>query len=210
LLQQEYFDETQVLIADGAAMFYDNLDATKLFSHHPQMPQLFSRSTDDRWLSVNTLPEITQKTTVPLSYSAATQGPATLTIHEITGQLAKVQVYLHDQLLDTIVNLSQTLHYPFNASSGVHHDRFLLSFASSDTLLNSTLHAYAHKNILVVHSLLPKATLMVYTPEGKQVLNLTLGPGTHQIPTSLAQGVYLVKLFGTDTALTKKLFLARE
>jgi len=208
ILQQAFYDEAQILIADGASLSYDFLDATKLFSYHPEVPQIFSRSKDDRWLSVNTLPEIPLQTVIPLSYTAAVQGAATIAIHEITGKLATAQIYLHDHLLDSLVNLSQTLFYGFMASPGEHHDRFSLRFGTLQIPGKALLDAYSFNNNLVIQTTLPKTTLRVYAPEGKQVFQITLGPGIHTIPTTFTQGVYIVLLNAPEETLSKKLFFS--
>lgn len=208
ILQGQYFDEAQFLIADGSSMDYDFLDATKLFSYHPDVPQLFSRSIEERWLSINTFPEIPLKTSIPLSITASKTGVTTLAIHEITGTFSTAQVYLHDHLLDSVVLLSQDRVYAFDAAPGIYHDRFSISFGNINISDEALFEAYTYLNMLMINNIAPKADLRVFSIDGKQVLNHQLGPGSYAITTNLAQGVYIVRLMANEETLSKKVFIS--
>lgn len=205
--QQAFYDETHLIVAPGTSMGYDFYDATKLFSYNPQAPQIFSRSSDDRWLNVNAIPEVPLLTGIPLSFSTAAAGSTEIALSDLTGQMAKVQVYLYDLLMDSVVNLTTKLRYLFESTPGEHPDRFLLRFVMPDTLAVNGLNAYAFDNTLVVHSLFPSTQLSVFTLHGQQVLQMTMEPGTHHLPTGLSKGVYLVKLHSSEATFNRKLFL---
>lgn len=206
--QNGLFDEAQLIVTSDASTDYDFFDATKLFSYNPETPQLFFRLANERWLSVNALPGIPNQKTIPLSYTASDHEFTVISIEDLTGSLAKTHIYLHDRLLDTIVHLSQTKAYGFDATPGEHHDRFELLFVIPALTGESYVEAYTFENKLVVQNLLPKATLGVFTTDGKQLIEMTLEPGIHQIPTSLTKGIYVVLITAPEETYSAKLFFS--
>jgi len=207
----EYYDETKILINEASSIEHDFYDATKLYSFNPQVPQLCSQITSGRGLVINSIPAISETTTIPLSIKVQGNSIMSISMTEIAGVFEGQTIYLHDLLTNTITKLSETLTYNFIANSNDNSDRFLLKFGAvgiTELPGNRLLNAYMNGNLLYIHN--PDAVVAqveVYNIVGQPILSKEIGQGLQSIPLNVAPGTYLV-MMRTDMAIaTRKIFI---
>lgn len=211
LSSDTFFDETTILLNETAVPEHDFFDATKYFSFDPQVPQLYSLSTDGRKLAINSMDAVSESTVIPLSIKV--QGSSIMTI-KLAGTGATFQgqeIVLHDVLTNTLHKLSEEPNYSFMANPNDNPDRFLLKFGTvgiAEALPNKVLTAYLQHNLLyILNPDAPKASVELYNIHGQLILRREIGQGLQSIPVDVATGKYLVRMRTTQAIAMRKLFI---
>ncbi|MCS6933766.1 MAG: PKD domain-containing protein [Chitinophagales bacterium] len=113
-----------VFTADATAGYDPRYDATKM-AGAPGRPTLFSYSAVDHWLSINTLPELSQQVSVPIGLRPEQNTTMTLSVAGLSSFDPTVYVYLEDKLTGVYHNLRNGP-YQFTTSVTDNYYRFVL------------------------------------------------------------------------------------
>lgn len=153
---------------------------------------------------------------VPLHLRITDDGPANMLLTR-TENLGNNQVYLYDDLLNVMHNLTVDTAYACNLTVADAYDRFYLYFNSTITgeeELYSNIHSYVWDNTLFVTTSLSNHSnlqVAVYDMLGKEVYsknNITLGSGQNAIKLEgLSAGTYVLKISGSGLNHTKKIII---
>jgi len=199
----EYTDQYIVRFIEGSTDNFDlNLDAVKLYSRDPLVPQICSTSGKST-LAVNSLPAVTDELEVDLQFRCATPGYYTLSLHELTNLDPSVSLYLKDEIDQNVINLSKCVTYGFSHEPNNMRSRFKILFNPSYDVINnitpeSAFSAFANRNIISIIKKTQnevKGKIIVYNMYGQQEL---IRPLSNDIRTDfyvdLTTGYYIVSI----------------
>ena len=121
-------DATFIRFRQQAVNTYNGFDDASKLKGFSGAPQLYTHSTDNRELSINTLATSQETVIVPLSFELDASGEAVMSFEYLETFEPEVDVYLEDLLTDQMINIRETGHYTF--SHEVENDplRFNLHF----------------------------------------------------------------------------------
>ena len=201
----KHFDQTTLRIHPGAEFARDRTDARMMFSFNDQMPHLYTYTTDNVQVAINSIPEITEETTFPIGMRIPADGEYTISAQEITGEFAANNLLLEDTEKDIIHDLQSNPKYSFQAEEGDIQERFVLHFSDPNddaTSISDTetpaAHIWHHNNTLWVNSPDENTNVTLYDINGRQLRHYQTGSGPQSFQTNLPAGVYVVQLT-TDT-----------
>ncbi|MBI9037236.1 MAG: T9SS type A sorting domain-containing protein [Bacteroidales bacterium] len=129
-----FSDETIICFNENATQSFDSeFDAYKFILNN-NVNQLFSKTSEEFGLAINTLPNILLDNgiSVPLSYNIVESGNYTITASEMESFI-EANIILEDVLLGTTINLNETPIYNFTANPEDDPDRFIVHFNVSST-----------------------------------------------------------------------------
>jgi hypothetical protein len=119
-------DEIVVRVRETAAEAYDpSEDVEKLFGS-PSSPQLYSLSSDDQNLTINTWQYPATTTSIPVHFMQSINGPVTMNISEVSSIPEKYAVLLEDLLTGIFTDLREITTYQFEHDTIFEADRFRL------------------------------------------------------------------------------------
>ncbi len=122
-------DETVIRTIPDASQEHDaHYDAYKKFSWNPTHPQIYTYNIDNSNLfAVNALPEMNEEESLPLGVYAGISG--TYTIRNIENTFVERHIYLEDNQLNTLQNITVKPEYTFTQGVENNENRFFLLFA---------------------------------------------------------------------------------
>lgn len=128
-------DETILRFIEGSTEEFDqNMDAFKLFSTNPEVPQIASKHADD-YLAINSIGEINEGLTVPLYFKNRSDGIYTISITPSTSYSSQIPYYLKDSKEGTFNAIYKDSSYVFDYSVNDNNNRFSIVFSSNLTLI---------------------------------------------------------------------------
>ncbi len=209
-----YEDEMFVHFTLGATANFDgDYDAYKLDAAGNGMPIIYSTAADNTKLAINGLPELTENTVVPVNFSAGTDGECTITAD--LQNLTDARVFLVDNKLTKVQNLSDNPVYTFTASTSDQPNRFKLTFGSVgiiEPLGAEHLQVYIDNgNLVVIGKTTTNAQIMVSNMLGQVVLrSQTNGNSLTKLNVnSIPNGVYVVSLVGNSKMVSEKIVVSK-
>ncbi|MBL0310936.1 MAG: PKD domain-containing protein [Bacteroidetes bacterium] len=129
-------DETRIAFSSEATINFDNkLDANKPGSASG-VPTLYTHMNTNMWYGINTLPSLTEVTTVPMGLRTDMNGTMTITPQGIQSFDPTTYILLEDKKTDTWHNLRNGS-YTFTASKTDNQDRFVLHFTPPANILTT-------------------------------------------------------------------------
>jgi hypothetical protein len=121
----QHYDETYIHIADGTTAAFDSsADAFKLFGDD-SFPQIFTKSTDDSELSINTQPAFES---IPIECKISTAGAYKLTFAGMGSFLASQALTVEDKKDNIFINIRNFDSYSFTSGGLNESGRFMLHF----------------------------------------------------------------------------------
>jgi hypothetical protein len=123
-----YFDQTTLRLRKGSQFSRDPLDALKMFSFDTDVPQIYTVTTDQRGVAINSIPAVDESLVIPVGLVVPANGEMTIMLKELSGEFENLFVLLLDQktgVTHKFVNDQDG--YTFDASTD-DTDRFLLKF----------------------------------------------------------------------------------
>ncbi len=211
LEQNGMFDECTLRVLAGSQNERDRTDALKLFSFNAQMPQLFANSLDGVKLAINSVPSIGSDSEIFVGLMAPVDAHYIISLTQQSGQLAGKTIFLADLQTGYAQNLSLLPNYSFSSSKGTFEARFRLFFSEPTNIVEANspkANTHYWNNHIYVNFANGgyDRKLSVYDISGKEIFARVLGANhQHQIPVSLAAGIYLVRVFDNDGAITTKI-----
>lgn len=118
-------DELVLRFRQGTEAGLDLMDVDKLFGAD-EAPQLFTLTTDERQLSINTQPYSQQTVVVPMGFELKKDVEVSLNFSGIEAFEPTVNIFLEDCFTGQMVNLRENPVYTFNHTQGNEPQRFKL------------------------------------------------------------------------------------
>jgi len=208
-----YYDETRIFLNEASAMEHDFFDASKMFSFNSQMPQVYTASGDERMLAINSIPAVSETTTIPLSIRVPETGSPvsmSLSLPEITGVFANQTIVVYDKKENQYYSPGSAPAYAFTASTEDDPNRFTLYFTTvgvPEKELSSMISAYTFGDVLFISNQLNSALVELYNIYGQRILSREVGPGLSSIPVSLPAGTYIVQMVAAGETATRKVVI---
>lgn len=209
-----YKDEMVVRFKENSKSEYDNLDAFKMFTNVNNVPQIYSLSSDETALSINSFPSIELNQTVQLAYKSETLG--THSINVVKSSISdKYVVKLEDKLTGIITNLNENPTYTFDISNSESKDRFLLHFdiinAIENNLKIENIHVYSsNKNVIINinDSNIENTSVVIYNLFGAEIYSSKIENSFTKINLeNYSNSYYVVKVIKDSTVHTKKIIV---
>jgi len=217
-----YTDETVIAFRDDATKGFDNsLDAYKLANPESKVPQINTKTLDDKTVrtAVNFLPtSLMKSSTVPLEFSVGVKGNFTIAASNLNLSDPSVDVTLEDVKNKTFTKLNSSS-YTFSSDSTTNNVRFMVHFGPLTTSVNekniiNNINIYAdHSNIVIQNnsSSPDKGIVVVYDVLGKEIMSENIEPNTvSRIDLSNdGQAIYFVKVIIDSQTVTKKVCVSK-
>jgi hypothetical protein len=179
----------------------DPFDAVKIFNRSGGVNQIYTRSSDDKEMTVSVVPPTTEKLAMYFTPALLPQ-QVTLKADRLNSLVSVGYVLLEDTQTGVLTDLKQTPSYTFASSPSDKSDRFVLHFTSNpvtstDDLSRSTLHAFYESGVLRIWGLQASdrgSDVSVFNMQGQLIHRQPL---TETSPClifkNLVPGVYVVK-----------------
>ena len=212
-----YSDETVIGFIQNATKGFDgNYDAYKLFSPEKEVPQINTRTLDDREkVAVNDLPiSLMNDVSIPLEFTVGIQGTYTITANNFNIN-SSIAITLEDMKTKKLTNLN-TSNYTFSSDSVLNDNRFLVHFGTVPTsfnelIKNNDINIYSnHKQIIIQNNStsFEKGSIIIYDILGKEIINRSLEPNSvtriDLTDKNYSQAIFYVKVITNSQTITKK------
>ena len=205
------YDEMVLRIKSGSTINFDgSYDAAKLIASTSKLPQLYSVLNGETY-SINSFPEINEKTVIPIEVQAKKDGEHTIALSELSNYGYSYPIMIYNPETDELVNL-ESEDYNFTASASETVNLFLcfssnIACVEDFTEYHSFLTTEGSKLIINYLGNIP-AEVFVHNLSGQTIYNSNVTTDNLVIEIPL-NGVYLVhvqfddgKTF-TDKAIIK-------
>lgn len=207
---ETHYDVTRIRIKEDASTLRDRSDAIKFYSYTPNVPQIYSQSEDGKNLTLNSIPQISDESSIQLGMLIAETGTYTLNIESALGQFGAEKIYVEDTQLGMSHNLSENGAYSFVATPGDNPNRFLLHFGAvgvAEQPESAALKAYV-VGAQLYFPLQGEATLEIVDLQGRLLQQSKVsGQGLASQPLQLTAGAYVVRLTSGQNAQTAKVIV---
>jgi hypothetical protein len=212
VIANDHSDEAVVRFTDEATVNQDEaFDAGKMYGLE-SAPQLFTLTTENEKLSINSLPHSAGAVTIPLNFELKADKPAMLTISGIESFSPITSIYLEDKLANTTINLSQQQTYAFTHQQDNATDRFLLHFSGINSMEDLTA---ADRRIWVndrtVNIAVPacageNALVEIFSIPGQQAFSRqVILSALTKVPVTLS-GIFIIRVTTSKEVMVKKGF----
>ncbi|MDP3461393.1 MAG: hypothetical protein Q8S18_01250 [Bacteroidales bacterium] len=169
-------DEIVVRLRETANESYDAIeDVEKLFGS-PLSPQLYSLSTDEMNLAINTWQYPETATSIPVHFMLGANAPVALNISEVSSIPEQYAVLLEDLLTGTFTDLRVNTSYQFEHDTIFEADRFRLHLQNTlgdDELASGQFRLWSQRErvyFTIPASIGNKVVLNVRDMAGRQIL----------------------------------------
>jgi len=207
---ETFYDETSIIQQNESQHSRDRLDALKMYSFNPEVPQLYSLSADDVPLAINSIPTAETGSPVALGALLPAEGDYTISLLQNDESLTASGLFLEDRLLGVFHKLSEQP-YDFTASAGEIIDRFYIHFGMVDLPENSfasNVLIWQQGELLLVSGTDDFTDLQLFDVHGKLLGHKKLYPASqHQLAAPKTAGVYVVRLFNAKQMITQKVIV---
>lgn len=212
-----YSDKTYIMFENDAQVGQDRMDAEKLFSMNtdPQdnVPQIYTIINNDLKACSNSLPGMTDETTVPIGYIAHAAGTCKITVNGISGFSSLTGLTLEDLQLNVSQNLLQNPVYTFESAKTEDAGRFLLHFAGSIGIPeagNNPVNIFSHEKIVYINCAdgFKNAKVTISNLLGQVLLTQNLVDQTsNEINVNVTKGYYVVRVQSESSVKTVKVYI---
>ncbi len=221
---ERYWDEMAVVFKDGAEAGYDDMDAEKFWGMDAA-PQLYCVLDDDKWLSINALPDPGSDWSfrIPFTTYLWHDKEYTFSTRRSESLPDNVKVELYDKFNDKYTALSYGESYTFEADSGFYNDRFELVFSDATSIdeyspnISDIKVFYSSKTGINISIVGQAGNLTgiysVYDMQGKKLVNGDLvfsdASETVQVPfnMNISNAYYVVVVNLGNKVFAKKLYV---
>lgn len=219
-------DQTSIAFKNYAIdEFSDEEDAHKMFSSQPDIPQIYTTTTDNYDLSINSITTFEGEKTIPLNVKANVSGQSSLYISDFSKYGQNMEIYIEDLKDGNIHNL-KTGAYKFNIEVNDNESRFLIHFfkpisvttpntiTDTDNQIdeNPEIKIFANSNSVYIDtkSVQGSTKVNIYNIYGQMVYsNNNMPKGSNKINLNVASGYYIVRLESPIGTINQKVMIKR-
>lgn len=215
------------LPADAAVIYFDDMatpsfnqamDALKMMNTDPQVPNLYILSKDAVKLSIRSLPNIYDSTSVHLGLASKKTGWVTFAVQDIAQLPYGLHIYLRDAKTGIIQDMQRYPHYRMLLEAGEYEQRFSLVFSKKEPVNqqvgNETFKVYSAGGKVSVYQDLAageKAWIIISNISGQVILQQQISDsGYHDLKPPFSSGVYIVSCHTQKGLRSKKIFIGNE
>jgi hypothetical protein len=204
-------DATSIRFNSEATEGFDpQYDAYKLWGVNA-CPQIYSIITGEN-LSINSLPELTTATVIPVGFKIGVNDTYTITASGLETFPAGTDIYLEDLFLGVTQNLNINPVYTFAATTGSPAHRFDIHFSPTTGIPQGTMsniRIYSSDNNVYVNIPMDlHGEIFVYDLLGKEMARQPIQGNTlNKVSLNVMTGYYLVKVLGDKSTVSGKVFI---
>jgi len=208
-------DETVVYFNSNASNAYDSYDALKM--SNAAIPEIYTTVGTEQ-LVINGMNSIPYNTELPLGFTTGQSDVFTIKATEFSNFDANTKVYLKDNLLNTLQDLTDGTAYAFASDVASTTSRFSVVFKSVG-VTTGVQAASGDQSILIYKnannqiavncsgSISDNAFISVYNALGQKLESKQLTTATTFISRTFASGVYVVTVINGGKSTTRKVIL---
>lgn len=212
-----YYDETAISLKPHGEFGYDRSDALKLFGYSAVVPQLYTLTSDNVLVAINSIPHIKEDFVIPIGMWIPTSNEYTLRIADNTGIFGLTDIYLKDLVTGEEVLLSELGGYTFTADASKNpkgNIRFELRFTPvedhpTDITNPGTADAsriWCYNNTLYVYSI-EEVTIDLFGINGSKLATYQAFKGEQSYRLDLPAGIYVVRMSGQHSVQSHKIVI---
>jgi hypothetical protein len=205
-------DETALIFGTGN----DNYDSTDDAIKFPQLSndyiEIYSVSTDDMPLCIDSRQMFDTTTIIPLKIKASSTNDITISIKENNLNF-NGSIYIYDILNDTIAAISQSSSYTFTYNEGELDRDFSLMFGNTITNIQETndnyynLNVFAQGKSVFIIANRNIENINIFDIQGKLVFNKKPNTKRAILQTNLQSGIYIVRINIEGKIVNKKIVI---
>lgn len=220
LANEQYHTTTVLRVVEGSGFERDRRDALKLFSFNQEKPQLFSLTSDNIYVAVNSIPVITEEAVIPLGMKIPATGSYQISVQEASGAFEGRELFLFDLATGKETLISGDGQYEFDANATGDEplvSRFELRFKSIGETTDiatpskekkAVIYAYDNTLYLSFGEAAPGRQFEVFDLSGRILMHQTLSDAIqHSHPLKLQTGIYLVRITGKNFTQTDRIYI---
>jgi len=209
------FDRLTVVFRDGASLqSNDQYDAQKMFNRSKGVSQIYTMSSDNKYMTANVVNSTTESVIMCLEPTSQAQ-QVTLSAHRLNSLSSVNKIVLEDLVTKTQTDIYQNPEYTFTSSPSDRTDRFVLHFLRNvdgiEDYINTSVEMYAHYEagnlrIMGLAESDLNSVISVYDIHGRMAYQGKVSETPRMdVNVQLVKGTYLVKLAGKRTGSFKLL-----
>ena len=209
LTSENFFDNTAIRVTDNSTTNRDFYDALKLMSFNEKAPGIYSISENNVKLAVNSIPEISESTTIKLGIKIPETATYTISIRNINTLVITEDVYLEDKLENTSKNIS-TSDYTFSSFNGEFNDRFVIHFnpvGIEESKQEKILTFTNGKTLNLINNSRITGTYNIFNCGGSKVKSGILNGNTKQTIEMVyaTSGIYVISIVTENETINSKI-----
>lgn len=197
---------------EASQQFDDEYDAYKL-TGGSDAPQLSSITSDNKKVSINSLPFSTTDEVVPLFFSVNTASDVTFTASGMEGFYSTPPIYLEDVVENKVIDLQLQPKYSFHYIPG-QENRFNLRFTNitgqneTEAINGLIYHSNRQINISIPVLEAKEVDVRIFDISGRLIVNtkVILNGLTH-VEAPKSSGVYIVRVIAGKKVISKKVII---
>ncbi|MFK5856754.1 MAG: FG-GAP-like repeat-containing protein [Bacteroidota bacterium] len=202
------FQESQLLFHPESTTGYEaEYDGDFLPGYAP----LFYSKIDEMPMAVNSMPDVTEATSVPFTFIKNEGVNFSIEMHE--AESMELDVWLLDKKINKDHNLSLNSTYYFTAFGNDNHERFVIHFSpvgiNEQDMGKDLIQIWSSNNIININN--PEniaGEITVYNMFGQTVERTTLNRNVNQqIDLIVSSGYYIVNIVTSKQIINKKVYL---
>ena len=198
------YDELNIIINDASSIVRDRNDAIKFFSFDAGIPQVYSLSSDESLLAINSIPSIEDNMKIHLGIYVPKDNYYYISLDEVDGKFMGKDIFLEDKLTGNQILLTEVDSYQFEASLIDDPNRFILHFSpvgiNESGLPNSNIQIYSSENtVYIINNNNVKGDIEIVNMIGQKLASFSLDGTSKQAINFTAQtGLYIVNVKTDD------------
>jgi hypothetical protein len=210
-------DEAIVLFNPSASNGYDAYDSPKMSNNNAAIPEIYTTAGTEK-LVINGMNSITPDTEIPLGFKTGQSNAFSIKATEFSNFDSDTKVYLKDNLLNTVQDLTDGTAYTFASDVASTTSRFSVVFKSVG--MTTGVQAAANDPSVLIYknannqiavnctgSISDNAFVSVYNALGQKLESKQMTSSTTVINKSFTSGVYVVTVNNGGKSTTKKVIL---
>jgi hypothetical protein len=214
-----FSDETAINFNDNATTTYDaSFDAEKMYSYNPSVPQIYSLTEDLQEMAINSIPNPTINSSIPLNVFCPVSGEYTLSFD--AGEFDQTyDVFIEDKRTGNVFD-TKTGEYTFSANNTESNDRFLIHFVPVQGIANTELNTVSvntesetaeltiwtvNQTLYISSEQVNEREIILYDVNGKRVFSEKTS--SNSIDINQPGGVYIVKITEGTKMTSQKIMI---
>ncbi|MEA3496745.1 MAG: T9SS type A sorting domain-containing protein [Bacteroidota bacterium] len=215
-----YTDETVIRFDNKSTAKFDSYcDANKMFSNNNSVSQIYTKSSDAKDMSINTIPEFDNELIIPLYTKIGVSGKNTIFIDADNFSFS-ANIYLEDLKENKMFDFGEG-EYSFYADVNEKTDRFILHFvlpqqidnnkeintAIENNTKNNNVNINSVENTVTIKMDVDKAVVTIIDITGKVVVNKEIIGNNNEITVDVDAGYYIVNVRTEKNNYSEKIFI---
>lgn len=210
---EEFYDETSVVLNSQSNENRDKYDAVKFFSYDTRVPQMYTSTNDGVKTAINSINEISETLSIPLNVNVNSETICNLSIANVSGVFIDQIILIEDLKTAVIFNLSEIVNYAFNASPTDDPNRFVVHFSAVGTEEinnNELINVWSKGNeITILNNSNSKGDISIMNITGQIMSRFDLsGNQKQKLKFDATTGIYIVNIKTNDgSSISKKVII---